>query len=1442
MTTLSELKSLVSSRKSELKKEATKKAGLLSDPTKLDKYVAGVFKQVSPTTKTATASKAATKIDQVDYYIDKKHPMKGFGQELKAKLSAELARPENAMYPVSEIASGLTKQMLLQTNKEGVSRLGKAYEHKRLKDTERSLLTLGLTKEKDQYSKAPLGMEGMLTYDEWREQKLASERAMTDTEYSQEGYIKSVTAATEFGAGFGAAAAFAAGQAGPQIAAPEEILTVPAAAAAGALIGGLSEAVAYPIRRFIEKTEWGSARKNSPKVADKAKVWAVEFLPEIAGGVAAEAKLLRSMGYGMDMRRIAVAMPEAKNVVLAKEAENAAKINRKKAVKNVKETDSPMVKQLSEEEEALAFLKGEKTADAIIAKTKKKTTKVLAAEKEIEAASKNAGRDWLAGGKVPVRTGGGSEELGKATRAVERERIIESPQSIYPQMNKIETVKQIQKQLKGASPEEIKAVTTKLENIIVKENVEDLSTSTVSKKALAPTERNSQSEKLASAADAEPVFTEKAMKFSDKELAEQVNKDFGEKTVAKKAAKEEVKYTQEDVDKLYEKAGNYYDTLLMKYNPGLKFDSSTEFYDAVRKLESKITSDEKVMLDAMIDEQGIAEDYVKKTGAGKEVTEEVKPVSKKDNLIKGLALFGVGSSVFSLFNAEEVEASPVAAVKTGTRILMEEMAAKKYIVPKILDDDVFHISAKEGFQRGLGNTAAGGPLSVLKNSDKLVKKGTFALSKAMSPGQVMNAIFNIGEGIMNNPAVSKASYMMAEAMNIDNGLKVMSNIFKKAGIKSAQKEVVEEFAHLAPLMEKQVAHDYYTTRTGDLTAELKTLYTKKAAGKEGKAITEDIASTKQQLAIARKNVAKNKEGLEQYHREWEATAEVAAHKHSSVRTFLAADDSAEFAKYPFLKNVAFSDAEKLAIGRIKRQMADYRLRLEEAEVRTKSGDFMHYTLHPQVNAKMMEKITGDIASAPYLKNYSRSLNSRPLMPDVFASMQHYIPDVERRIQTQTYWNSGWKKVWDKLKHIDPVKDAFSALYKGSKPFERTFGNNLTRWYANYEVFKRLFLSPSAGLKHLVKLTGDMATLGVGTTLEALPSGVKGASWRVVENTPFLRNVGRKYFKNNLSEYQKLKKQLFDAVVPTQTLRWRMSQMGFSDYDNYFTKASRLMDKVNHVGGLWINLAELVDRGTSVTAGLNMAAKKGMTAEQALYGIYDTILKNNFLGREFTARWLRDPKTKALLMFQTTPAKIFERRLVNVIRTGDTIKNMGKAVREATRTPEGKKKMLSDLRTLWRDMKVTEQEMKANIFVDALRTNQDFYGNSAIKQFARDILITGAGTIAGAAAGVNLYHHFFHVPFFKSSHYWRGSGGQGPVLSLSPGAVAARTGWIEWQNRDYNDDELLPTKIINRWMNGAGIFPDMVKKINRINKNDIPEIYQDSKFKYLFVLPSWEADH
>jgi hypothetical protein len=393
-------------------------------------------------------------------------------------------------------------------------------------------------------------------------------------------------------------------------------------------------------------------------------------------------------------------------------------------------------------------------------------------------------------------------------------------------------------------------------------------------------------------------------------------------------------------------------------------------------------------------------------------------------------------------------------------------------------------------------------------------------------------------------------------------------------------------------------------------------------------------------------------------------------------------------------------------------------------------------------------------------------------------------------------------------------------------------------YAEFESVFRLMLSPSATLKHLIKQTADLAQRGTAETVEAYPIAGKALIQRAMEANPKLSSALSGMGFKVKSEQDRLILDYFKSVAPAHGVRKFLLDTGMPIHEEIFAKAKGVWGKVQTISGSGINFAEMWDRGLTVSLGNQIAAKSGLTVEQAMYGTYDMILKNNFLSRELNPAWLHNPKIKAMTMFQGTPFKIMERRLVHAVRSGRVVRDLGKEIYDMTRKDfaagnmNNTRMMLRDLRNLRADVKAGEQAMKANLFLNTLNQEVDFFGTPILNTFVKDIAIVAAATYVGAESGMALYHHFFHFPFLKP-------GTTHPTLSLNPGLQAVFNGIAAYNKREEGDDEFLTTKIFQKWL-GSGWYaaiPDPLKKVHRISKDDIPEIYKGSTYKYLFAIPA-----
>ena len=757
---------------------------------------------------------------------------------------------------------------------------------------------------------------------------------------------------------------------------------------------------------------------------------------------------------------------------------------------------------------------------------------------------------------------------------------------------------------------------------------------------------------------------------------------------------------------------------------------------------------------------------------------------------------------------------------------------------------------------------------VMKAEDSLkivhenLRKGTGAgvQYSLMSPYQAMEALFKTAAGKLINPAVHLASFVTAGARNRDNALRVATNILSEANIKGVPNQVKEATSHLVPLGAKAAEADVTnallksaTTRLENFTAKL----AKATSEDEIIAFNADIAGEQQNIGKLKANAEKLSNSVKDYHDNWIATMQKLTNDPvmgPSVRVSLALEDPTR-TLYPWLKGL--TRGEEVAVGKLRGLSDQYQVRLKERGIGT-LDNYLHHAPHPEMSKLYASGLEDLLGGAPFQKFFSRTENSKALLPDISYTMNHYITDIEPRLQNHDFWKrSGWDKVREStVVQANPgLKRAFDNLYEGAKPVEQTWGNIAASKYSEFEAVQKLFLSPSAGLKHLVKMSADIASVGPSVWVKSLPETAGYLTRKLLNRT---WGVNPNSIRDGLAKFgiksdrfgRQIMDDYMDSAIMSGNMRKYMMDMGVESQEQIFNSAKKLWDKTQDVGSVWINLAELADRATSVSSALQMAGKKGMTVDQAMYGTYDLILKNNFLFGQFNPSWLNNPKIRAFLMFQATPFKIFERRgvvaqralmntnqlssgLSEMLTTGMD-KSTATTIQKMFGSAEGRAKVKADLFNMNKYMREGQSELKSNLFIDTLRQETDFFGTPIMRQLLTDIVTVGAMTYGGAQAGMSLSDHFFHVPFVSTQ-----SEPGHPEFAVSPLASGVMQGYAAWKAREPNEDFQL-NKITERWLGKDGPLPMTLQKIHRLSTDDIPEIYKkggDSAYlKYFFGIP------
>ena len=731
---------------------------------------------------------------------------------------------------------------------------------------------------------------------------------------------------------------------------------------------------------------------------------------------------------------------------------------------------------------------------------------------------------------------------------------------------------------------------------------------------------------------------------------------------------------------------------------------------------------------------------------------------------------------------------------------------------------------------------------------KTVKSLPMGIERIMSPWARGALHYKTGA----NPAVHIAAMQTAWTENIKNGYAVLDNIM--GGVsngKTAAREVAKLFE---PLSQKYAgvvqSHQIVSTKIKQLEKAIPVMEKVLKDGKLDPVIAEGYTK---KLAEARKKLevytTHMREDIAPRHAEFmsqhEAVTKTAAKKYASTRVFLAANDTEAFEHYPWLKGMLTKE-EQIAATHVKAMMKSYEESAVESGLNVITNrPYMHYSWHPAWKESAAEEFAKSIGmdlpitTVPHNQFHSRMVGAVPMLPDVYHSVQSYIPMAEKILGWRAFWNTKGPKdaSWYKhmmsstVQHNSSLRGFWNAVKDASVPAEQMMVDKWMDRYTAFEVLRLLGGSPSVAYKHFFKNIGTWGSLGFGEAASHMgaaattaarnkmtsPEGVKWLSKIGIDTTKMTPKFWDDAAKSYTSQMKRLSVLDDIDLRPASQLSW---------FDNF-------LGEVNHKAGFMVNAVENYDRVHSFLAAGEMAAKRGLTAKDASYAIYDTILKNNFLGGALNPSWAKSPSVRAIMLFQTTAFKIFERRMVTAIQSGRAIKD---AWKEASKMGWNWDKAMSEIKTLKDFVTKGEYEFKKGIITDALAGERDFLGQFAVRQQMREMLYAGVVLGGGAMLGHDYAHHISHLPFVQKS--FEGE----PVIGFSP---IARAIWDTKEGKVYAGEESefgMVGDFLNNWFRSQGPIPQMVNKAINVSRDDIPEIYREEgflpkEFRYFWAIPS-----
>jgi len=1455
-----------------LLEERQRRSDLLARPDEIDNLVAKEVDYLQPVVARPQYSKYADKISAMDAAIPDDHPMKGFPSRVRAGTEKLLAMPEFSQYGAKDIAKAVTMAELERPGESGESALEGAYKYKRREDS--GLLQFG---ENDKVKKLP-------GYDEW----LASRREAEDAAGREEEWFaspKDVLESGVMGAGMGGAlsALFSGGAAAP------------VGAVTGALSFAASEIPAHPLRKLLHGTEWYRAREDSGRLIDKAKLFAADMLPDVAGAVGAEKGAVKALGglakagaFGVTAGNMLSRFPNASNAIEAGKAARRSKLADEAIEGFFQKSDAKGVlydhiKHMQEGGLAMVEEGLKQRSPEVYAQHME--DKLTTATEELFEQGKKRSRqlDWLDQARADMR----KPETWREGEGAD----VAQPGHVF---TLIDGRKPFVEDLpKG----EVKQLP---EGPIIKSDY------TVDKERLA---RQVQGFREKQEADWRRKFKELDDDAADMAL-EQAERGTGIDTAVKDAslAQEAVqksvirsdswwKDSPEDIaekwkaamekrDKGIEEGLGRQRSAWERDNAGdlgdLKKSGEARAITGVRlfgegsgriagtleAVEGRKASDRMRGLLTEEDAKGLGFKGVKEAEDDlKKFYDDLDAGSKEGGFDLGkslkmitLPLLGAGSVALSgIFSPEEAQASPLSAIaNTVPKVLetaigkVEGVAAKEALIKKISDlrldskpVDPMNPFKLPVMQEQLNVAKAAG--EKLGNTLKAVvrnKNLPFKLDRIMSPHPFGNIYYSMD----SNPAVQLASMQNAMGNNTKRAFEVMENIFSKVrGLNETRDAAKKEAIALMEPVAKKFAGDIGAMRAIEvqIDADKRALagLRKYSNGRPDRLekVREKIERLEGRIPELEKTVTGMKPVLDDFNAEWTRNAQLLADKYPSARIALAAEDTADFKHYPWLRN-KLSYEERAAVARIQDFHNHYAVRIEDTPGlhAIKDRPFVHHAWHPawddSATVKRLAELNVDAVNAtPYSKFHQRTKYSKMMVPEIGYNMERYIPDAEKRIQWSKFWDKGNENGWDAhmnssfVQGSEPLRAFWNRVKESSIPAPNTTGNIWANRYAAFEILRLIGFAPSVAFKHFFKNEGTWSTLGIRESFAHIPeagnvayriwarkSADRGVLNKLGFRGPGIQNQAIDQYVGSFSHTHKLMSILGDLDL--QSVAKSNGVMGAFD---------EVLKRINDKGSVLVGAIESFDRAHSVLAATEMATKRGMTAQQAVYGIYDTILKNNFLGGALNPGWLKDPKMRTLMLFQSTPFKIWERRMVTAYKAGRSVKLAGQVFKENSLGD-----LIEQMRGLKSTIKEGEDGFKANLIRDALTSEKDFFGTPATKQLVKEMILSGMIIGGGGMLGLDLMPQVGHLPFLNAER-------SEPTLRTAPlvGGVFETMAKRHQAHKAGDEPEFIVSDFLKNWLGSSGFIPLTAHRMLRLGENDIPEIYKGSPLQYLFSVPS-----
>ena len=414
--------------------------------------------------------------------------------------------------------------------------------------------------------------------------------------------------------------------------------------------------------------------------------------------------------------------------------------------------------------------------------------------------------------------------------------------------------------------------------------------------------------------------------------------------------------------------------------------------------------------------------------------------------------------------------------------------------------------------------------------------------------------------------------------------------------------------------------------------------TAKASSRSREAVLKKLISGDKALSKQVKKLTERSEELEKVWRPaYNEMMLKVAREFPDARVYMLADTTWSAGQKGLRKRFEqmVSPAERKAAEHIKAYMKKAGEELKEAGVpiiERPGFTYMSHIFKKHLEPRLSRAARDRLARMPRMLEFAyRAPGSVPWMPSARATMDWYIPNVNRVLAFQPFF-----KKWGK--HVNGLSSELREwwngwFYNNMYSPENTIFQKLTDWYANTEYMRLIGFSPSVAYKHMFKLLGTYFEHGLRPTAQGMKEAMRYARTALKS-----RRISPLYKQSEKLAHAYLADRYLKAKILYQSLAEMPGVRG-------------MRESVYKWTSMPTSLVEFLDRGVTLYSTIAAGARHGASFEQIHKGIWNTILDVNFLGAFDQFRWQRKPVQRVVTMFTMTPAKIFGHKVKLLDRAG-----------------------------------------------------------------------------------------------------------------------------------------------------------------------------------------------